>query len=305
MFSGVTCEFEHLNPVRIGHVTALQFGFPARTFEFADVMELDLAGIQIGGSAQDEDGKSFGLLGDVRLKNLAGVQGSLTFGGITLKTGSGRPSIEVNEIGGTLKTEGGFEIDALFRRIKDEREEGFGGSMTVKTSALPSLSGSLILTRARTLLDGKKAPSLALYFEADYELPLIFGFFLRSLGAGLGLNRVLRGLDRKSLDLPLPARVRRFVDDPAGLPNPRVLSSWELDPPNRRKTPAHWMFVGRGLVTFGNAPFDQPHPIAGDILMAIDREAGLVAAVNIWLFTSPDETRQAEFQTQPSGPRQL
>ena len=124
LFSGVTCEFEDLNPVRLGHDTKFRFTFPPKTFKLAEVMEVDLRGIEVGATGSSV-AKHFGLLGEVRIKDLPGVDASLTFGGISLETRAGSllPEVTIEEIGGRLAVPGGFEVEAAFRYFKDDREQ--------------------------------------------------------------------------------------------------------------------------------------------------------------------------------------
>ncbi len=142
---------------------------------------------------------------------------------------------------------------------------------------------------------------MALYLQADYDAPLVYGFYLRSIGAGLGINQALRGLGGKNQDQPIQTRIKDFVDDPRGLPNPRFLDSWEVNPPETATKPPRWMIVAQALITFGKLPPDKPHTIAGGLLLALDQNIRLVAGLNLWLFTSPKETSQAEFLARPAA----
>jgi hypothetical protein len=301
LFSGVTCEFEHLNPVTLGRGAALTFTFPPKTFSIGGVLEVDLAGIRV--EPEDRVGKGFELLGEVRVQNLPGVDASLTFGGIEMRVGDGRslPKISVRRIGAAITIPGGIKVAAYLDEIKDEDEVGYAGAMTLESEALPPLAGLIKLTRVRCPDDRRWVPSLALYLEADYEAPLVFGFYLRALGAGVGINQSLRGLGGKAAEQPLEQRIMRFVDDPRGLPNPRRADGWEADPPKRASDAPHWMLVGRALITFGNLPMDKPHLVAGNILVALDHRLRVTAGVNLWLFTSPGETRQPAFEQRPAA----
>jgi len=297
LFSGVTCEFERLNPVKLGAETTVRFLFPPKQFEFAKVFVVDLHGIEVGAV---ENVKSFGLLGDITIKELPGVDSSLTFGGITLsQSGGSFPSFSINRIGAKLSTAGGFTIEGELEYIKNEQEIGFGGAVSIVTDALPPLSGLVKLTLAKTTEDRKTVPTVAVYFEADYELPLFAEFYLRSLGIGIGINQALRGLKPEPNAGPLPQRISKFVDDPEGLPNPRTLSAWIPDPPKKRSDLPHWMLVANGLITLTKAPMDRPHTLLGSVLVALDHQLQLTVGVNVWLFASPNEVRSREFQRNP------
>lgn len=308
-FAGVTCEFEDLNPVKLGRGATFTFHFPPKTFTLANVMEVDLNGITIGDNRQSGDNNLFGLLGDVRLKNLPGINGSLTFGGIDLKAKpNSLPDVSFKRIGAALTIPGGGEFEAYFDRFEDERESGFDGGMSLRTKILPPVSGSVILTEARCVdlatqaLKDDRVPTLRLFTTVGHQAHLGYGFFLREFGLGLGIFRSLRNLGGASRQLPLTTRLLKFVDDPKGLPDPARRDGWEPDPPARPgKTPPNWMAIGKALITFAKYEPDKPHVVAGTLLAALDHTGKLTLGVNIWLFTSPNETSQAEFLARPAA----
>lgn len=301
LFAGITCEFEHLNPVTLGRGTALTFTFPIKTFSIGGVLTVDLAGIRV--EPEEIDGKGFELLGEVRMQNLPGVNATLTFGGIQMRVGDGRslPKLSVRRIGAAFTIPGGIEVAAYLEEIKNVDEVGYAGAMTLKSEALPPLAGLIKLTRVRCPDDNRWVPSLALYLEMDYETPLVYGFYLRALGAGVGINQSLRGLGGKGSEQPIEKRIIQFVDNPRGLPNPSRVDGWEADPPKQATDSPNWMLVGRALITYGKLPMDKPHLVAGNILVALDNRLRITAGVNVWLFTSPNETRLPEFEPRPAA----
>ena len=292
LFKGVTVDFESLNPVTMGF-DELTIQFQPKQFEFAKVFKIDLRGIRIA-----KEAKEFGLLGDIAIERLPGVDAQLSFGGITLKEKDGKPTFTVNTIGAGFAVAGGFEISGILAWIDNEKEKGFGGSVTIKTESLPELTGLVKLTRAWTQ-NGELVPTLAVYFEANIEASLFAGFFLRGLGLGLGVNQALDGLHRK--DLPLPQRITAFVDNPNGLPDPKLLTSWVPNPPANASDSINWMLVGKGVISYGNLPRNVAHSLVGSILLAIDQDLDIVAGVNIWLFSSIEETGTAEFISRPAA----
>jgi hypothetical protein len=308
MFSGVTCEFEHLNPVTLGRGAEVSFLFPPKTFGVANVLELDLRGIRVGDAARTKNRNSFGLIGDVRIKDLPGVNASLTFGGIELTAQHNliAPEIIFNRIGAHIVLPGTGEVDAFFERFKNDRESGFAGGMSLRSDALPPVSGLVKMTEARCERQGRLTdeviPTMALYVGIGYEAPLAFGFFLRNFGLGMGVYQALRGLGRADDPTPISTRIERFVSDPRGLPNPGDSNSWEPDPPERPgRGPTHVMLVGQALITFLRLPPDKAHILAGNLLAALDQRGRLTLGLNVWLFTSPDEVGQAEFQSRPAA----
>ncbi|HAX77079.1 MAG TPA: hypothetical protein DCY88_14890 [Cyanobacteria bacterium UBA11372] len=292
LFKGVTVEFESLNPVKMG-VEEFTVQFPSKQFEFAKIFKIDLRGIKILKE------KEFELLGDIAIERLPGVDAQLSFGGITLIPRANQaPKFTVRRIGAGFSVAGGFEMHGQMDWIDDEKETGFGGAVTIKTEALPQLTGLLKLTQARTL-SGEVVAAIAVYFETELEVALFAGFFLRGLGLGLGINQALNGLQNK--DLPLPQRIIAFVDNPRGLPDPKLLPSWVANPPANASQPINWMLVGKGVISYGKLPPDKEHPLVGSILLAIDQDLDIVAAVNLWLFCSPQQTGQEQFIRNPAG----
>lgn len=298
-FSGVTCEFEDLNPVKLGRGASFTFNFPPKTFNLANVMEVDLNGITVGDNKAIGKNR-FGLLGDVRLKDLPGVGGTLTFGGIDLTATDGFPELDIKRIGAALTLPGGIGIEAEFERIKNAQESGFAGRMTLKSESLPKISGLLKLTEVRCLKENRTVPSLALYLGASIDAPLVFGFYLRGLGMGLGIHQGLRGLRAAdSNGKSITHRVMAFVDDPKGIPDPGTIEAWQPDAPDTVASRLNWMLVAQALITYGKFPPNKPHVITGTLLGALDQDLTLTLGTNIWLFASPEEITKPDFKPRP------
>jgi hypothetical protein len=291
LFSGVELGFEQLNPLELGR-GKVKLSFPPRQFVFADIFDVNLSAVEFNG--QD----TLRLLGNINIKQLPGVNASLQFGNITLTKGS-PPSFQVGRIGAQFDVPGGFRLDGDFQFIELEAESGFVGAFALKTETLEG-AGLLKLTRVRTLDRQGWVPSLAVFLETDIDAALFAGFFLRSLGVGLGIYQALDGLGPDP-NQTLPQKIGSLVDNPAGLPVPRRPESWKPAQPQSVGSPLNWMVVANGLITLGKLPNDKPHPIAGSILLAVDQDLEIVAAVDLWLFASPDDTGRVEFSAKPVG----
>jgi hypothetical protein len=296
LFGGLECEFEQFNPLELG-AKDIKLVFPAKRFEFANVFDVDLQGVVFQRTQNNSD--RLQLLGDINIKQLPGVDASLRFGNITLIDGD-PPSFTVDRIGAQFNIPGGGTLDGDFEFIEFETESGFLGAFAVTTETLPRIAGLLKLTRVLTEDRRAWVPSIAVYLEADIDAALFAGFFLRSIGVGLGIYQALSGLKRSD-KRSLPQKIASLVNNPAGLPEPRRPEAWEPDPPASVGSGLNWMLVAAGLITFGKLPPDRPHPLAGSILLALDQDLQLVAAVNIWLFASPNDTRTTEFSYRPTG----
>ncbi|WP_165074447.1 peptidoglycan-binding protein [Paludisphaera rhizosphaerae] len=294
LFGGVAVDFEDLDLLHLS-AARIRLDFPPKRFSFADVLNVELRALTIA------PGNEYELEGDITLSNLPGVDSSLTLSGITITPGEhgfGPPDFRVGRIAASFDVPGGFRLDGELEFVELENETGFVGGFAITTESLPRMSGIVKLTRVRAL-NGDMVPSMAVFVEADFDAALFAGFFLRSLGVGIGVYQALRGLEPSNL--PLPQKVVALVDNPRGLPEPRQVESWVPARPANRRGPLKWMLVGSGLITYSKLERDQPHPFAGSILLAIDQDLQIIAGVNLWLFTSPDETRDPAFIQRPVG----
>jgi hypothetical protein len=299
-FAGTSCSFENLNPVRMG-LEEFQIHFPARTFNLANVMEVDLNGIRIAGLGEGQH--NFGLLGDVRLMKIPGVDGTLTFGGIELD-GAGKnkpPKISIKKIGALLKLPGGITVAATFEPLKTEQEVGFQGEMAIQTDTFPMVRGDLKCTAAKTGDKKGTVPTLVFYLGFEVDIALAYGFYLRGLGFAVGVFQAMKGLENKSL--PINQRITNFVEDPEGMPDPSVLSTWRPDtPPSKGKAlTLNLMLAARAVYTYGKFDRDQPHILAGTLVAAMDQSLTLTLATNVYPFTAPDEVSLPEFRRRPAA----
>lgn len=301
--SGVTVRFEDWNPLDLADNFTFTIEVQPRTFEVASVLGVTLNGIEV--RTENALPKGFKLLGDVTMKNLPGIDAELTFGGITLTPKLPVPEFTIDRIGASLSIPGSFKATGLFEHVKSDIEDGFKGEFSLDTEVLPPIDGVVQLTALKPLQGGGRVPSAAIYLQAGaLEVPLFAGFYLRSLGFGLGLNRGLRGLMPEPPPAPrrtIQQRLLSVVDNPSGLPSPSRLDSWQPAQPKTRTSAPKWMFVASGLITFGKFPSDKQHTLSGSALLSLNHEGEVFLGVNLWLFTSPDETRQSEFQQRPAA----
>jgi hypothetical protein len=296
LFGGVECGFEKLDPLKLGN-RKVEVTFPVKRFEFANVFDIDLQGVSFEPTATLKD--KLMLLGNITIKQLPGVEASLRFGNITLIDGN-PPTFTVDRIGAQFSVPGGFRLDGDFEFIEFETESGFVGAFAVTTETLPRIAGLLKVTRVRTRDHQAWVPSIAVYLEADIDVALFAGFFLRSIGVGLGIYQALAGLEPDN-SRPLPQKIIKLVDSPTGLPQPRRPEAWKPAAPERVNSGLNWMFVASGLLTLGKLKNDQPHSLAASILLALDQDLQLVVGVNIWLFASPQDTQSKDFAYRPVG----
>lgn len=295
LYRGLTVDFENVNPVDLGSAE-FAVHFPPLSFELAKVLKVDMKGI--GFRRGKNAAKDLQLLGDVSLRNLPGVDASLTFGGVRVRSG---PSVTAETVAAKLTFGSGLSAEGSFSQIDRPGERGFEGSIGIPEGALPALDGRIKLVQIATKAADDEVPAMALSLGAGLDQPLFAGFFLRRLAAGMGVYQALRGLERH--DLPLQQRINRFVDDPRGLPQPGADGAWVLTEPAARQAAAdvNWMLVANGLITYGKLPPDKEHPFTCDITLALDHRFDLVAGVNAWLFTSPNQAREAGFLDRPAA----
>jgi hypothetical protein len=292
LFGGVAVEFEDLDLLKLG-IEQVRFDFPTKRFSFAEILNVELQALTI------KNDNEFKLNGDISLSNLPGVDSSLTLSEISLKaTGSGPPEFRVGRIGASFDVPGGFRLDGQLEHVDLADESGFVGGFAITTESLPRMSGIVKLTRVRAI-NGDMVPSMAVFVEAGFDAALFGGFYLRSLGVGIGVYQALRGLEPSNQ--PLPQKIVALVNNPQGLPQPMQVDSWVPARPQTSRGPLNWMLVGSGLITYSKLERNQPHPFAGSLLLAIDQDLQIIAGVNLWLFTSPDETRDPAFIQRPVG----
>lgn len=299
---GVTVRFEDWNPLDLASENKFTIEVQPKKFEVAKILGVSLRGIEIETKAGTPvEAGNFKLLGDVTMKNLPGIDAELTFGGITIEPKLPFPEFSIDRIGAELTIPGSFTASGEFRHIKNDREEGFDGQFALKTEVLPPINGVVALTSLKTNKDGRRVPSVALYLNAEsLEVPLFAGFYLRSLGFGLGMNRGLRGLmPDKDDQRTVQERLIAIVDDPRGLPSPSRLDSWEAAPPDTVQSAPKWMFVASGLITLGKLPDNKPHTVAGSALLSLNYEGEVFLGVNLWLFIAPQQTREREAEQHP------
>lgn len=298
LFQGLSLQFSDLNPtdldptnLKIKNVM-VTFLEPKR-FGFAEIMSVELKGIKIEGN------KKFVLLGGISIKELPGVDSSLTLEGIELEA---NPAInfKVRKIHAELALSDAFKMNGSMEFF-EEGESGFGGKFALDCGFLPKADFLIKLTSIKSK-DGSLVPSLVVYAEksVDNAQPLVDNIYLRRIGLGLGLRQSLRGLEPDN-PKPIPERVHDLIMDPAGLPEPSYLSSWNPVHPERANSPLFWMLVASAQLTFSYFEKNQPHLLAGTILLALSQERIVMAGAKIWLLSSPDDIQTPGFSSNPAG----
>ena len=250
--------------------------------------------IAIGGKGSG----GFTLTGGLKLTNLGGVDVSASFDSLAIRLDDNKKlTADINGIGLEMGINDYFSFAADMKRINDKKEFGYAGGMQLSTDLLPKLSGRIKWVKVRTESGNAWADGGVLYVEHPMDKPLMAGFFLRSLGVGLGVNQQLIGLGPAEPGETLLEQLIRLVSHPKGLPSPMDLNSWKAWPP-KSTTDRNFLLVGTGYITLGKFKRNKKHPLAGNILLTLDKEK-VTADVNLWFFASPAQISAPEFQSPP------
>lgn len=312
LFDGTTMHFENLDLAHLEKQEILVNVTP-RTFSLANIFEVTLRGFELQKLGDLKAFKGLRLLGDIGLKRkMPNINAQLTLGDITLtqeKMHSLIPKIRVTSIGVELSTSGGFAFKGQITEFDEAKEYGFGGEVFLSSELFPATRAMLKLTRIRGNGQGEEdVPSIAIYAEMQHDEHLAYNVFLRRLGVGVGIHQGLHGFnddgnatsltndDRNATSLT--QRIDHALRDPRGLPYPGTLSSWVPIYPESGKP--QFLLVGYGLLSFGFLPMNKQHPLVGNLMVAIDDHLDIIAGINGWLFSAPDEVTTSAFMAAPA-----
>ncbi|MBW3595846.1 MAG: hypothetical protein KY475_01070 [Planctomycetes bacterium] len=169
----------------------------------------------------------------------------------------------------------------------NERELYFRADGRLTMSGFPEVAGALKLgTGIKD--DGSTAPNLAVFAELPYEADLFSGVVLKRMGLGLGLNNRLAAIG----DRPDPRSIVARID--------------EIDPKNSR----NWSFVSdsgvyvsvvaTAMIASNRGEDDVACAYLAKLLLSIDTNIDVVAAAQIWLFSSPQFLTKADHERRPA-----
>ncbi len=299
----LSVSFEKLDLLQLEFDT-VTFRCAPQSFHLFEVVRVEVAGLRIGKERSNgHEVFVLGLLGEAALERLDLLDAQLTFGGITLKVPrveAGErivPEVTIETIQAALTPPAGFRAAGSMRHLAGD-QRGFAVALSLEADFLPRtrVVGRLGPVTAK---DGSEVPGFALAVEvATPSIPLFStGFFLRSIGLGLGVNDTLSGLEsgdqRSGVD-----RVIALVRQPNGLPDPLLPDSWVPDPPDTGSS-TRWTIAGVGGISYGNLAENQDHPVVGRIVVAFDSRLELFIGANLWVFAAPAQVTEARYLARP------
>lgn len=244
--------------------------------------------------------EGFILGGKVSLKNVSGLafEGRLprlrcTFENGRIKLAEGGE----DELGfsGKLTTPGGVSASLDLRRITDGRVDEVSGTGSLSIPSMPPIAITCALgQRKRTSDPGKRDPVFLLFARTDYPIPLFPGVVLRDIGAGLGINKVLKVVE----GTPHEQLVGQLVHGPTGWPDPGALESWI--------TPERDDFDLSLVADTYIAPSQQgretfPYVGAATLYARPTTDFVILLGANLWLMTKLDDARLPEFRQKPAA----
>lgn len=166
-------------------------------------------------------------------------------------------------------------------------ENYFRADGRLQMTGFPEVAGSLKLgTGIKD--DGKIAPNVAIFAELPYEADLFSGVVLKRVGLGLGLNNRLAGIG----DRPDPRAILANLD--------------RIDPKQSR----NWSFVSEAgvyvsvvataMIASNRGKDDVVCAYVAKLLLSIDTNIDIVAAAQVWLFSSPGYITQQDHERRPT-----
>jgi hypothetical protein len=173
------------------------------------------------------------------------------------------------------------------RWVDTPQEHYFAASGALRCSSFPNIEAAIKLG-VGTKKNGKKVPNIVVYGSFDFEADLFPGVVLKNVGAGLSINNRLAALDRD----PEPRQILARLDQL----RPGDIENWKFDPENGlyvALVASAWLASNRGGDTVVNA-------YAMALTMIIDTNLDIIAAGEVWLFSSLKKIREPAKRSRPA-----
>jgi hypothetical protein len=295
LFDGTRLQFENLDLGNLGSA-AVRVEIAPRTLEIATLFRVTLRGFVLH-QLTNISLRNLSILGDIEfVGKLPSLDIGLTLGDIHLRQVNPDdliPKIKIRQLGMSIALPSGFSFKGVVEEFDDEKEYGFAGSAYLKSSAFPRMEALVKMTK---LVDRNDLPSIVVYVAMDREDHLAYGFFLRKVGLGVGVNQGIVGFSDKP-STPLFQRVDTALKK--GIRYPGNIDSWapvELTP----KDDAVLSLVAFGQVSFGLLDRDTDHALVSTLVLSLDENLDIIAGINGWFFSSPNDTQRLEFTSSPA-----
>lgn len=209
---------------------------------------------------------------ELRLTWDGGKRLKLSFSGLIrfeLKLG---PNLSFNGTGGCKQT---------------DSEKYFAASGRLVTSVFPDVETTLKFGSGRKT-NGSIVPSIVIYVGTDFEADLFPGVVLKRIGVGVSLNNRLAGVDRD----PEPREILARLDQI----RPENVDNWLFEPEGKIYAAfiaSAWIASNRGAASVVSA-----YVMA--LTMYIDSNLDVMAAGEVWLFSSLKKVRESANRSRPA-----
>jgi len=184
-----------------------------------------------------------------------------------------------------IGTQIAFEGEVGWER--NERERYFRADGRLTMSGFPEVAGTLKLgTGVKD--DGSTAPNLAVFAELPYEADLFSGVVLKRMGLGLGLNNRLAAIGSRPDPRAIIARLNEI--------DPKKSRNWSFV----TESGVYVSVVATAMIASNRGKDNVACTYLAKLLLSIDTNIDIVAAAQIWLFSSPEYLTKGDHERRPT-----
>lgn len=284
VFDDVAVEFDRIDLSKLGTDVTLRIR-RAPTLALWKVLSLDLRELMFEKNALQ-------LHGGVGIALPGGISFAGSLPGLKLTLDGGRVAIDASApatIEGYLAAPSGIRVRMKFRQEKGEGVHVLMGSGSITAPTIPDVAVQLTVGRFKRK-NGGELPTISVYANVPVNVPLFTGVVLKNAGVGFGVYRRLRGIDQVGTVKDAYQLIRS-----GGIPDPGQAESWVLDEDTT------FSFVAQTTLTASTAPEAQLDYYVANLLLSLDSALRLAAFGEVWLMTSPEDTKKQDYRERPYG----
>ena len=171
--------------------------------------------------------------------------------------------------------------------VDTPQEHYFAASGSLRCAAFPNIEAAIKLGSGRKS-NGRNVPNIVVYGSFEFEADLFPGVVLKRIGAGLSINNRLAALGRD----PEPREILARLDQI----RPEQIDNWRFDPEGDLYVAliaSAWAGSNRGGDAVVNA-------YVMSLTMIVDTNLDVVAAGEVWLFSSLKKVREPANRSRPA-----
>lgn len=208
----------------------------------------------------------------------------------TLRLSSPKKPISLTaKLGPSVTVKGQIQwVDSASVGLTAGGEKGIGLAGAVEITGLSPIRAAMYFGIGQKA-SGASVPSVFVYAETDTDVQLYPGVYLKSVGAGLGINRSLEAIGLN----PKPERILPKLNTL----RPGDLNAWKF-------VPEQQFFLSLvASIMVGSVAGDetQVSPFLLWMLLSIDSQANFAVAAKLWLSSSPKYVREFENFSRPAA----